>query len=322
VRKVDLTTGTAGLQFPIGPSGSSNDTVAALAALPGAPDSVVVSTYYGGYTTPTGVALTIYDNGVARPNSVQFATYAPFPWALLVNGTTSEIYGPGEVFTPDAYITYSYDANGVTQKSSTNSTLSYAMNNTDDVQIVGNTLYTSYGQGVNAETGALLGTFYSTGTTVAQGAITVDTSLGKAFILEGSSGAWNSSGFGVASAVLGAFNTADYSATSSTPISVSIPLFRASYQYAGPTGSRLTRWGNNGLAFRGTGGFVSLRSNLVQDLSSLNADVAVSITAPSSASTGTNATFTATVKNNGPRRKSLPPSVVFASLMLAPCWQE
>jgi hypothetical protein len=304
VRKVDLTTATAGLQFPIGPSGSSNDTVAALAALPGEPDSVVVSTYYGGYTVPTGQSLTIYDSGVARPNSGTFATYAPFPWALLVNGTTSEIYGPGEVDTPDAYITYSYDANGVTQKSSTNSSLSYASSNTDDVQIVGNTLYTDYGQGVNAETGALLSTFYSSGTTVAQGAITIDTSLGKAFILEGSAGAFGGTGSGVASAVLGAFNTADYSATSDTPINVSIPIFRASYQYAGPTSSRLTRWGTNGLAFRGTGGFVSLRSNLVQDLSSLNADVAVSITAPPSASTGTNATFTATVTNSGPSAAS------------------
>jgi trimeric autotransporter adhesin len=300
VRKVDLTTGTAGLQFPIGPSGSSNDTVAALAAIPGAPDSVVVSAYYGGDTTPTGVSLTIYDNGVARPNSVQFGTYAPFPWALLVEGTKSEIYGPGQVYTPDAYITYSYDANGVTQKTSTNSSLSYATNNNDDVQIVGNTLYTDYGQGVDAETGALLGTFYSSGTTVAQGAITVDTNLGKAFILEDSAGAWNSSGSGIASAVLGAFNIADYSATSDTPINISIPVFRASYQYAGPTSSRLTRWGSNGLAFRGTGGFVSLRSSLVRDLSSVNADVAVSITAPPSASTGTNATFTATVTNNGP----------------------
>ena len=304
VRKVDLTTGTAGLQFPIGPSGSSIYTVAALAALPGSPDSVVVSTYYGGYTTPTGQSLTIYDSGVARTNSIAFSTYAPFPWALLVNGTTNEIYGPGSVLGAGPYITYNYDATGIKQKSSTNSSLTYAVNTTDDVQIVGSTLYDDYGQGVNAETGALLGTFYSSGTTAAQGSITVDPALGKAFILEGSAGAFNGSGTGLASATLGAFNVADYGATSATPISLSIPLFRASYQYAGPTSSRLTRWGSNGLAFRGTGGFVSLRSSLVQDLSSVNADLAVSVAAASSAATGTNTTFTVTVANYGPSAAS------------------
>ena len=303
VRQVNLTTGTAGLQFPIGSPGSSTYTVAALAAIPGSPDSVVVSTEYDGYTEPTGGFLTIYDSGVARPNSITFSTYAPFPWALLVNGTISEVYGPGNVY-PGDYITYSYDANGVTQKSSTSSTLTYAASNTDDVQIVGNTLYTDYGQGVNAETGALLGTFYSSGPTTGQGSITVDTTLGKAFILEGSADASPLPGSTTASVTLGAFNTADYSATADAPINVSIPFFRASYQYAGPTGSRLTRWGSDGLAYRGTGGFVSLRSNLVQDLSSVDADVAVSVTAPSSASTGTNASFTATVTNNGPSAAS------------------
>lgn len=305
VRKVDLTTGTAGMQFPIGPSGSSIYTVAALAALPGSPDSVVVSTYYGGYTVATGQSLSIYDGGIARPNSVAFATYASFPWVMLVDGTTQEIYGPGSVdYYGGPYITYQYDANGVSQKSSTNSMLLYAINNTDDAQIVGTTLYTDYGQGVNAETGALLGTFYSTGTVAAQGAIAVDLQLHKAFILEGSSAAFGISGAGTASATLAAFNTSDYSATSDSPIAVTIPIFRASYQYAGPTGARLTRWGSNGLAFRGTGGFVSLRSNLVKDLSAVNTDVAVSIAPPTSVTTGTSANFTATVTNNGPSAAS------------------
>jgi len=304
VRKVDLTTDTAGLQFHVGPISSSSNTVAALAALPGTSDSVVVCIYNGIYSPPTGVALTIYDGGVARPNSIT-PNFATFPWALLVDGSNHEIYGPGDALDNRSYNIYSYDANGVTQKYSTSSSTNrYASNNNDDVQIVGNTLYTDYGQGVDRETGALLGTFYSSGTTVAQGAITVDTSLGKAFILEGSGNAWGTPSPGNFSAVLGAFNTADYSATSDTPIAVSIPIFRASYQYAGSTSSRLTRWGSNGLAYRGTGGFVSLRSNLVRDLSSVNADIAISIAPPPSASTGANTTFTATVTNNGPSAAS------------------
>lgn len=118
-----------------------------------------------------------------------FATYAAFPWRLIVDGSKNEIYGPGNV-NPGSYITYSYDASGVAMKSTTNSSLNYAANNTDDVQLIGGRLYTSYGQVDDPETGALIGTFYSSGT------------------------------------------------------------FRASYQWAGPTGARLTRWSSDGLAHR------------------------------------------------------------------------
>ena len=101
-----------------------------LGALPGAPDPVIVSTYYGGYSVPTGASLTVYDGGIAWPNSVSFATYASFPWVMLVDGTTYEIYGPGSVdHYGGPYITYHYDANGISQKSSTNSSLLYAISN-------------------------------------------------------------------------------------------------------------------------------------------------------------------------------------------------
>ena len=299
VQRVDLNTNTVGTPFAIGASGNSVETVSALAALPGSPDSVVVATYYGGYTTPTGYTLSIYDSGVQRSSVINFATYAPFPWAMIVDGTRNEIYGPGQV-NPGTYITYSYDASGIAVKSTTTSSLYYASNNMDDVSIVAGRLYTSYGQADDPETGALLGTFYSSGTTAAQGSITVDSTLGKVFILEGSGSAFNSSGFGTATAQLAAFNTADFTATSSVPIPVTIPLFRTSYQWAGPTGARLTRWGSDGLAFRGTGGFVSLRSTLVQDLSSVSADLAVTLAVSGSGTTGTNTAYTATITNNGP----------------------
>lgn len=300
VRKVDLTAGTALYEFPIDVPGASQYTVASLAALPGSPDSVVVSTYYGGYTEPTGEFLAIFDGGVARPTKVSFATYASFPWTMIVNGATNEIYGPGTVF-PEPYVTYSYDSTGVSTKSSTNnSNLTYAANNTDDVQLVGGTLYTSYGMGVDAETGTKLGSFYSSGTTPAQGSIAVDSAQAKAFILNGYSD-YADSGVPLQNATLYAFNTADYSITSDTPIPLVMPqATRGSYQYAGPTGPRLTRWGSNGLAFRDTGGFVSLHANLVKNLSTVNADLAVNVAAPASATTGANAAYSVTIQNNGP----------------------
>jgi len=310
VRKVDLVTGTAGLQFSIGGA----VTVAALAALPGATDSVVVSTVS---------SLTIYDTGVARSSAISF-NFDPFPWALIVDGTKNEIYGPGNFVYPGGYNTYKYSAAGITLNSSTSSNLTYAANNTDDVQIAGGRLYTSYGQVVDPESGSLLGTFYSSGTTAAQGSVTVDTVLGKAFVLEGSSDAFG--GFtgtiGSSTAQLAAFNTSEFTATSSAPIPISIPTYRATYQYAGPTGSRLTRWGSNGLAFRGTGGFVSLRASLVQDLSTVNADLGVTITSSGTNSTGNTTTYAATITNNGPASASsvgltafIPSTSILASVM-------
>ena len=235
VRKVDLTVGAAGLQFSIG-----NATVAALAGLPGQTDSVVVSTYYTGYTTPTGVALAIYDSGVARPSVINFATYAPFPYALIVDGTHNEIYGPGTVIAgfSGGYNTYTYSAAGVTLKQATASSLNYGSNIYDDDQLVGSTLYTSLGQAVNAETGALLGAFYTSGTSAAQGSITVDTALGKTFIMPESYG---TGGLGSNTAPLYVFNTSDYSLVATLP-AITTPYYRADYQYAGPTGARLTRW--------------------------------------------------------------------------------
>lgn len=303
VRKVDLLTGVAGLQFPIAP-GSGGNVVSALAAIPGSTDSVVVSTYYTGYTSPTGTSMKIYDAGVARPKAISFATYAPFPYALIVDSTKNEIYGPGEVDDPSVYNTYTYDATGITLKASTPDSLPQLANLNDDIQIVDGKLYTSIGRVVDAETAAPVGTFYSSGTTPAVGSITVDTALNKAFILEGSNNFASSPTSPATPVTLAVFHADDFSAVPSATLSLSAPNYRPATQFQGPTGARLTRWGANGLAFRGPGGFVSLRTPLVQDLSATVADLSVALSASGSATTGSTTTYTATVTNNGPSSAS------------------
>ena len=72
----------------------------------------------------------------------------------------------------------------------------------------------------------------------------------------------------------------------------------------------LMRWGSNGLAFRAPNGVFSFRSNLITDLSAVDADLGVSLAASSSATTGANATFTATVTDNGPSAST---GVVFSA---------
>jgi trimeric autotransporter adhesin len=301
VRKVDLVTGTAGFQFQL-PQEQEGFAAAALAALPGAPDSVVVSTVAGNI----GQTLAIYDSGVMRGQAIQATLSTYNPWALLVDGTKGEIYAGGDSGQSYQYNydVYTYDASGLTLKTTGPANLSYASQNNNEMEIANGRLYTDFGQVDDPETGAVLGTFYSGGTTAAQGSTTVDTNLGLAFVLEGY---WGSEQFQLQS-----FNLSDFSATTSAPIAIYNPTYRPFYQIDGPTGSRLTRWGADGLAFRTTGGFMSLRSSIVQDLSNVNADLGVSLAATGTNVTGSTSTYTATVTNQGPAPAS---SVALAAFL-------
>jgi trimeric autotransporter adhesin len=77
--------------------------------------------------------------------------------------------------------------------------------------------YLDSGVALNAETGTLLGIFYSGGTTVATGPMVSDSSLGKLFILENTSLSGTSR-----PDLIQAFNESNY-----TPISSGTGLSRA-----------------------------------------------------------------------------------------------
>ena len=284
VREVNLTTGTAGLQFSLGGNGGvyqSPPKPLALAALPGSLNSVVVATQTP-FTYQGTVA--IFDSGVLRgtaTNSVNGIFYA-----LLTNGTRSEVYAGGA-----AYQTYTYDASGLTPLATSPSGFTYASYGGNEMQIAGGKLYTDYGQAFDAESGNLLGTFYITGTTPAQGPAFADTTLGLAFILDNSAGMQ----YGSYNQIQ-IFNLSNYTSTGNA-IPVGVPT---SSVPGSSNPSHLTRWGTNGLAFRTSLGVFSVRSNLVKDLSNVNADLSVALTASGVTTTGNNTTYTATVTNNGP----------------------
>src|SRR6185437_3349129 len=94
--------------------------------------------------------------GTAAPSSISGSFYA-----LATNGARSEIYAGGQ-----SYQTYTYSSTGLTVLANGPSGFTYASN---EMQIANGTLYTDYGHAFDAESGDLLGTFYLTGTTVAQG---------------------------------------------------------------------------------------------------------------------------------------------------------
>jgi hypothetical protein len=287
VRQVNLTTGTAGLQFSLGANGGVYDsppTALALAALPGSPNSVVVATEVLDIYEGT---IGIYDSGVLRGSSASGGVTNTF-YALLTNGSKNEIYAGGST-----YNTFTYSASGLTALATVSTGNTYASSTSKEMQIAGGVLYTDSGQAFDAESGGLLGTFYLTGTTAAQGPTVADTTLGLVFVLDDSQsysyGSYNQ---------IQSFNLTNYTSTGSAVISVGVP--GVTNYTASSYPSHLTRWGTNGLAFRDSLGVFSLRSNLVKDLSAVNADLGVTLTASGGATTGTNTTYKATVTDAGP----------------------
>jgi hypothetical protein len=286
VRQVSLSTNTAGMQFTLGSnSGSygSPGTAIALAALPGSPNSVVVSSS----NSSSGPGVAIYDSGVLRGSASLTNNSYNSPNALLVDGSKSEIYAGGYSLN-----TYTYSSSGLTPKAASSSLTGYANATYDEMQIANGVLYTDSGEAFDPESGSLLGTFYSSGTALAAGPSAADATLGKLFVLDDSSqysyGYYNQ---------IQVFNTSNYTAASTSVIPVSVSGL---YGYTQAYASRLTRWGTNGLAFRTNFGVYSLRSNLVKDLSSTSADLGVTLSASGTNTTGTNTTYIATVTNGGP----------------------
>ena len=309
VRRVNLTAGTADLQFPIGGNNTgwyaNPATVQAIAALPGSDTAVVVGTTGTGYSGASNT-IAIYDSGTLRGTAVTNFV----PAALQVNGTTSEVYAAAN----NGYAVYTYSAAGLTQKGTTATNGTYTTYGIDDLQVTGGRTYTDLGTVYDAEAGALLGTLYVTGSTVAQGPTVADTTLGRIFILDNPQGYVYSYGYNQ----IQAFNISDFNPSSTSVIPVGVTT-STNYQYNG-NASHLTRWGANGLAFRTSIGVYSVRSNLVKDLSGTSADVAVSLTSSGGTATGGNTTYTASVLNNGPSTATsvaltaqLPPTGVVVS---------
>jgi hypothetical protein len=282
VVQVDLTANLAGTPFTLGGNSGIYDppgTALALAALPGSPNSVVVSS--------TNAALAIYDSGVVRGTPSTSYSYNS-AYALQVDGARGEVYA-GSLGT---YNTYTYSATGLAPlATATNGT--YASQTANEMQIAAGVLYTDFGTAYDAESGSLLGTFYSSGSTAATGSAVADTTLGSVFILENA----NSSYYSSSGPLIQVFDLANYTAATASTIPVSLTT-----NTYGETenASRLTRWGTNGLAFRTPAGLYSLRSNLVKDLSTVSADLSVTIAATGSTATGANTTYTATIADAGP----------------------
>jgi len=301
VREVNLTTGVPGMQFSFGDNGgiyAYPSLVHAIAVLPGSPNSIVVSSALNQYTYED--MLVIYDSGAARANTVDLSTLSSLP-AIFVSPTKAEVYATSFY---SGYQVLSYNSSGLQNLAGNTGTENFSAVYGTAVQVDNGVAYLDSGVALNAETGALLGTFYSSGTTVATGPMVSDSSLGKLFILE------NTSSYGSsAAASIQAFNESDFTPSSSSTLQVNGAVSGSRYGAGNSSATELNgnnpintmvRWGADGLAFRAANGVFSFRTSIVQDLSTVNADLGVTIVSSGSAATGANTTYTATIENSGP----------------------
>jgi uncharacterized repeat protein (TIGR01451 family) len=302
VREVNLTNGNAGFQFSLNTGGYDYPPVVhAIAVLPGTTNSIVVASESNGFSLYEDL-LTIYDSGVARANTIPLSTLQTLP-ALFVNPTAPEIYATSE---QSGYQVLSYNANGLAYLAGNNGVDNSSAPYGTAVQVDAGNAYLDTGLVLTAESGTLEGTFYSSGTTVATGPMVSDSTLGRNFILRGVSNYIDDKPLAL---TIQAFNESTLKPIASGVISVYGAMAGTKYGADNDSATDLDgvngidtmlRWGSNGLAFRAPNGIFSLRSNVVEDLSTTSADLGVSVSAPASVAAGTNFTATATITNNGP----------------------
>ena len=289
VRKVDLVAGTAGLQFSIPPYIFANSNAAltafALASVPGQPDSVIVSAGASQFAYST---ITIYDGGAARPNPITLFTSGIY--SLQVDGTRNEVYSAASSFS--TYNTYTYNASGLSPKTSVSAGLLVNYEQ-DRIQLVSGRIYTDHLTVLDAESGALLGTFSAPANYSSYSApAAIDSTSGLAFLLDASVA------YSQLPNQIEIFKLSDFSQSGTATIPIN--LATNSYNEPVATSFGLIRWGTNGLALDNGLSVYALRSNLVKDLSASPADLGVSLTASGPNATGAITTYTATVSNGGP----------------------
>jgi hypothetical protein len=280
VAQVNLAQGKVVSQFALGGGpGLYNAPFKALylAAVPGLPNSVAVDV--------SNSSVSIYDSGVARAQSSTSAGQGPLAFGssastlYVANGGSIEqlTVGPTGITATTAIQTTSYSA-------------------ATSVQYDNGDIYVSSGQVFSASTGVLLGTFYTAPTTPATGPVVSDSTLGLAFV-----GYTNYSG----GAQVLSFNESNFNAVGSIPVNgVGVGGYPTTFQ-------KIVRWGQNGLALSAQASAFSdvnqifiVQTPLVADLSSSPADVAVTLTAPATATTGTAISWVATISNKGPNSAS------------------
>jgi len=278
IRKVDLVNGVALGQYTLSALQSyTTSSVTAMLVLPGTTDSVAVTDSY---------SLGIFDAGILRGSRMNVSS----AYALQADQSRSELYVGSSTLQ-----TYAYSNAGLTLKSSGGSNYVYlATSGFDEMQLSSGKMFTDIGKVFDPESAALLGTLMQSGTTVT-GPTLYDAALSQIYVLTNSTASSYSS-----YSQVDLFNPSDYSNTSK--------MFQWNVPYSITSGSnttyltphRLTRWGVNGLLLHTKAAIFVAQSNVIKDQSSVKADLSIALSSSGGTTTGSTATYTATITNNGP----------------------
>jgi hypothetical protein len=235
IRRYDVASGTAGAQFALGLDSFYGPLFAEdIEVLPGAPDSVAVSRFYEG-VSPRHAGVAIYDNGVKRAVTTPTHTGSN---VIEFSETAATLYGYNTETTDFGLRTMTVDASGVTV---TNSVGNLISGFGTDIKFDDGLLYASSGRVVDPDTSTLVGTYTVFDPFSTRRLVEPDSARGLTYFLEGSF-------FG--GQTTGKLRTFD--------LDTFVPLGELEVAgIAGDVGS-LIRWGDDGLAFRTTGGQVFL----------------------------------------------------------------
>ena len=293
VRKVDLNSGIAGIQFYLGGGNgiyNPSYTAKGLAVMPGSTNTVAVASSAG--------TVTIYDSGVPRTKTGTSPGYNSSVGVAFDNtGTYLYVAGSG-------YSVMQVDSTGVVSSSLLNSNVS-----SYDLRYDNGRSYLTSGIILNAANGNQLGVFSVAPSQPANGPVAPDSTIGRAFVLVNPNYFYNYQ--------VNVYDLTTFNLLGSIPV----PFAQNPYPQS-PI--RIVRWGQDGLAVPYGAQLYIFRSSLVRDLSSTLADVSVSTSAASSAATGSDISYNVTVTNKGPSTANpvtlldfLPDGTTFKSLTVS-----
>lgn len=261
-------------QFSAGYDSTSRVLFAAdLCPVEGAPDSVVVSRYYGGKINYNHHSVAIFDNGVMRP----VTTYVyPFSRNNVIEPSSdpSVLFGYDSESSGFDLMRLQTSASGITTVTSKTGLLS-GFN--EDMR--------SYGDKIFATTGIVVdgGEMKKIGQLDYRGLVFPDVASARVFYLESRS------------VTAGSYQ----SIAAYDPVTLGL-IRRRALPATEPVASNFIRWGKNGIAYLTGDRLVLINSSQLVP-SAPAADLAVTIEAPSvPASIGEAVTYTVRVANNGP----------------------
>jgi uncharacterized protein (TIGR03437 family) len=245
VRRVDLKSQQADLQFAVGSDGFFGPMyVEDMAVMPGSPHTVAISRMYKG-VSPRHAGVAIYDDGVPRQNITQVHTGSN---RIEFSSAPTTIYGFNNETTEFGFRILTVDVNGVKETQVFGSSPIGGFN--ADMKYEGGRIYATSGAILDPGTGSLIGKFGFGNSSTAFG-LAPDSSLGRSFFATGN--------FGGSAAALQVFDT-----TMFTPIGV----MNFAGLTIGTTGDDiLVRFGADGLAVRGTSQLFLIHSTAVRPAS-------------------------------------------------------